>query len=306
LTKLGNTGLDVFPLCLGGNVFGWTADAEQSLAVLDAYAAAGGNFIDTAASYSAWVPGHSGGESETIIGDWLSRRGDRDALIIATKVGHDGNLRRDAVVDGAKRSLERLRTDHIDLYYMHSDDLDTPFEESLAAFAELIRDGTVRYIGASNFTAERLEEALDVADREGLPAVVALENEYNLMAREYEDGPARVVAERGIAGVPYYGLAAGFLTGKYRPGGAAIDSPRARGALARLDAHGLAVLEALDAIADAHDAPHAAVALAWLLAQPTVVAPIASARSVAQLEELLACTTLELSADELERLSRAG
>jgi aryl-alcohol dehydrogenase-like predicted oxidoreductase len=306
VTRLGSSELDVFPLCLGGNVFGWTADAEQSQAVLDAYAVAGGNFIDTAASYSAWVPGHSGGESETIIGDWLSGRSDRDAMIVATKVGNDGNLRPDVILDSANRSLARLRTDRIDLYYMHRDDLDTPFEESLGAFAELIRDGKVRYVGASNFTAQRLEEALDVAAREGLPPVVALQNEYNLVARDYEDGPARVVAERGVGGVPYYGLASGFLTGKYRPDGAPVDSPRAQGAVARLDDHGLAVLEALDEIADAHGATAAAVALAWLLAQPTVVAPIASARSVAQLEELLACTTLELSADELERLSRTG
>src|SRR5580700_10706766 len=181
MARIHNTDLDVFPLCLGGNVFDWTADERQSFDVLDAYAAAGGNFIDTADVYSAWVPGHSGGESETIIGRWLEARGSREEVIIATKVGHNGDLRREAILEGAKRSLERLATDHIDLYYMHNDDPDTPFEESLASFGELIRDGSVRYIGASNFTAERLAEALEVAEREGLPAVVALQNEYNLV-----------------------------------------------------------------------------------------------------------------------------
>jgi aryl-alcohol dehydrogenase-like predicted oxidoreductase len=306
MSKLGSSDLDVSPLCLGGNVFGWTADEDASFAVLDAYAAAGGNFIDTADVYSAWVPGHSGGESETIIGNWLRARGNRAEVIVATKVGHDGNLRREAIMEGAKRSLERLATDHIDLYYMHNDDADTPFEESLATFGELIRDGSVRYIGASNFTAERLAEALEVAQREGLPAVVALQNEYNLVSRAYEDGPAAVVAANGLAAVPYYGLASGFLTGKYRPDGATVDSPRAQGAVAQLDQRGIAVLDALDEIAAAHDATPAAVALAWLAAQPTVVAPIASARTVAQLEELLPFTSMMLSEGELEQLNRAG
>jgi aryl-alcohol dehydrogenase-like predicted oxidoreductase len=306
MTKLGTSDLDVFPLCLGGNVFGWTSDEETSFAVLDAYAAARGNFIDTAESYSAWVPGHSGGESEAIIGKWLTARGTHDDMIVATKTGHNRDLRREVILEAAKRSLERLQRDCIDVYYMHNDDLDTPFEESLGAFGELVRDGKVRYVGASNFTAERLTEALDVAEREGLPSVVALQNEYNLVVRDYEHGPEEVVARRGLAAVPYYGLASGFLTGKYRPGGTSVDSPRAQGAVERLDEHGVAVLAALDEIAAARGTTQAAVALAWLLAQPTVVAPIASARNVAQLEELLPFTSLELSADELERLSRAG
>jgi len=306
MTKLGSSDLDVFPLCLGGNVFGWTAGQEHSLAVLDAYAAAGGNFIDTADVYSAWVPGHSGGESETIIGRWLQGRSDRDALVIATKVGHNRDLRREAILEGANRSLERLQTDHIDLYYMHNDDLDTPFEESLGTFAELVNDGRVRHVGASNFTAERLAEALEIAEREGLPAPVALQNEYNLITRDYERGPQQVVASHGLAAVPYYGLASGFLTGKYRPGGEAVDSPRAQGALARLDEHGVAVLAALDEVASAHGASVASVALAWLAAQPTVVAPIASARTVEQLDELLAFTTLSLEPDELDKLSDAA
>jgi aryl-alcohol dehydrogenase-like predicted oxidoreductase len=306
VATIGDSDLDVSPLCLGGNVFGWTADEDQSFAVLDAYAASGGNFIDTADVYSAWVPGHSGGESETIIGRWLAARGNRDSMVIATKVGHGRDLRREAILEGAERSLERLQTDHIDLYYAHNDDPDTPFEESLGAFGELIDEGKVRYLGASNFTAERLGAALDVAEREGLPAFVALQNEYNLVNREYERGPRQVVASRGLAAVPYYGLAAGFLTGKYRPNGSAVDSPRAESAIARLDEHGLAVLAALDDVARAHETTQAAAALAWLLAQPTVVAPIASARDVAQLDELLAFPELELSTSELGALSRAG
>ena len=306
MTKLGSSDLDVSPLCLGGNVFGWTADEENSFAVLDAFAAVGGSFIDTADSYSAWVPGHSGGESEAIIGRWMASRANRDSVIVATKVGHDRDLRREAILEGAKRSLERLQTDHIDLYFMHNDDPDTPFEESLGAFGELVRAGSVRWIGASNFTGERLSEALDVAEREGLPPVVAIQNEYNLMTRGYEDGGRDVAAARGVGAVPYYGLASGFLTGKYRPGGGSVDSPRAQGAVARLDERGVAVLEALDAVAKAHATTQAAVALAWLAAQPTVVAPIASARTVEQLDELLPFMTLELGADELERLTLAG
>ena len=306
MATLAGTDLDVYPLCLGGNVFGWTADEDESFAVLDAYAAAGGNFIDTADVYSAWVPGNAGGESETIIGRWLAARNNRDSMVVATKVGHGRDLRRQAILEGAERSLERLQTDHIDLYYAHNDDPDTPFEESLGAFGELIREGKVRYLGGSNLTAERLGEALDVAGREGLPAFVALQNEYNLVNREYERGPRQVVAGRGLASVPYRGLAAGFLTGKYRPDGSAVDSPRAAGAVAHLDEHGLAVLAALDEVAGAHRTTQAAVALAWLLAQPTVVAPIASARTVPQLDELLAFPELELSASELETLSRAG
>ena len=306
MTRLGSSDLDVSSLCLGGNVFGWTADEADSFAVLDAFTAAGGNFVDTADVYSAWVPGHSGGESEAIIGKWLAARANRDSVIVATKVGHDRNLRRDAILEGARRSLERLQTDHIDLYFMHNDDPDTPFEESLGAFAELVSAGSVRWIGASNFTAERLTEALDVAEREGLPAVVAIQNEYNLVTRGYENGVRDVAAARNVGAVPYYGLASGFLTGKYRPGGGAVDSPRAQSALARLDSQGVAVLAALDEVAQAHSTTQAAVALAWLAAQPTVVAPIASARTVDQLDELLPFMTLELTPDELERLTRAG
>jgi aryl-alcohol dehydrogenase-like predicted oxidoreductase len=306
MPALGSSGLDVFPLCLGGNVFGWTADEPASFAVLDAYAAAGGNFVDTAAGYSAWVPGNSGGESETIIGNWMAARGNRDAVIVATKVNPSPHLTHDAVIEAAEGSLARLRTDYIDLFYIHHDDPQTPLKETLGAFGELVSDGRIGYIGLSNFGEDRLREALEVVASEGLPPIVALQNEYNLIAREYEHGPRDLVASAGIGSVPYYALASGFLTGKYRPGNGAVDSPRAQGATALLDERGLAVLATLDEVAAAHTTTQSAVALAWLLAQPTVTAPIASARNVEQLQELLAFTTLELSPGELDALTRAG
>ena len=306
MAVIGSSDLDVFPLCLGGNVFGWTADEPASFAVLDAYAAAGGNFIDTADVYSNWAPGNSGGESETIIGRWLAARSNRAAIVIATKVGHNRDLRREAILEGVERSLERLQTDHIDLYYAHNDDPETPFEESLGAFGELVRDGKVRHIAASNFSAERLSEALAVSAREGLPSFVALQNQYHLLDRDYEGDTREVVAAAGLAALPYRGLAGGFLSGKYRPGAAEVDSPRASAATAALDDRGLAVLAALDATAAAHGTTQSAVALAWLLAQPTVVAPIASARSVEQLHEWLGAAELTLSSSELDALSRAG
>jgi aryl-alcohol dehydrogenase-like predicted oxidoreductase len=306
MTKIANSDLDVFPLCLGGNVFGWTADEQASFAVLDAYAAAGGNFIDTAAGYSAWVPGNSGGESETIIGNWMNSRSNRDAIVVATKINPSPHLTRDAVLAGADQSLSRLRSDHIDLFYIHHDDPETPLEETLGAFGELVADGRVRSVGVSNFGAERLREAVDVVARDGLPPIVALQNEYNLLKREYEGAVREVAAEASIAALPYYALASGFLTGKYRSDGAAVDSPRAQGMAEQLNERGLAVLEALDEVAAAHATSQSAVALAWLLAQPTVVAPIASARTVEQLAELLPFTELSLSDDELEALSRAG
>jgi aryl-alcohol dehydrogenase-like predicted oxidoreductase len=306
MTKLANSDLDVFPLCLGGNVFGWTADEEASFAVLDAYAAAGGNFIDTAAGYSAWVPGNSGGESETIIGNWMRARSNRDAIVVATKINPSPHLTREAVLAGAEGSLSRLRSDYIDLFYIHHDDPETPLEETLGAFGELVADGRVRSVGVSNFGAERLREAVDVVAREGLPPIVALQNEYNLLKREYEGEVREVAAEADIAALPYWALASGFLTGKYRRNGATVDSPRAQGMDEQLNERGIAVLEALDEVAAAHSTSQSAVALAWLLAQPTVVAPIASARTVEQLAELLPFTELSLGDDELEALSRAG
>jgi len=310
MTSLGSSGLDVARLCLGTNVFGWTADEAASHAVLDAYVAGGGNFIDTADAYSAWVPGNSGGDSEVIIGSWLARNAARrDDVIVATKVSRlapNTGLGRDAILGAADASLQRLQTDRIDLYWAHYDDPDTPLEETLAAFGELIDAGKVRAIGASNYTAPRLAEALAVADREGLPRYVALQPHYNLVDREdYENGLAAVVAEHGLATIPYYGLASGFLTGKYRPGGPEVDSPRAAGAAKYLNNGGAAKLEALDAIAAEHETTVAAVALAWLAAQPHVAAPIASARTVRQLDDLLPALSLQLGEDELAELSVA-
>jgi aryl-alcohol dehydrogenase-like predicted oxidoreductase len=309
VTALARTDLDVFPLCLGGNVFGWTADEEQSFAVLDAYAAAGGNFIDTADTYSSWAPGHEGGESETIIGRWLAARGNRDRMIIATKVAKLGSRRGLSAANiqaAAEDSLRRLGTDRIDLYYAHEDDETIPIEESLGAFDALVKEGKVRYVAASNYEPERLSAALAIADRDGLAPYVALQPEYNLVRRGYEGALRDVCSEHGLACFPYFSLAMGFLTGKYRPGGEAVDSPRARGAAGFLDERGVAVLAALDAIAAAHATTVASVALAWLAAQPTVAAPIASARTPEQLADLLPMATLSLTAGEIEQLTAAS
>ncbi|MER5420114.1 aldo/keto reductase [Streptosporangium roseum] len=301
--------LNLFPLCLGGNVFGWTADRDASFAVLDAYVEAGGNFVDTADVYSDWVPGHSGGESETIIGEWMASRGNRDQIVVATKVGSLASrpgLSAANIRAAAEDSLRRLRTDHIDLYWAHIDDAGTPLEETLGAFDSLIREGKVRNIGASNYGPERLAEALAISDRDGLARYGVLQQPYNLVERDYE-GPLReVVAAEGLTSTPYFGLARGFLTGKYQPG-VEVDSPRAGRASAYLETErGPRVLEALDKVAAAHDVAPAAVALAWLAAQPTVAAPIASARNVEQLRPLLAVAGLTLSEDELAMLDVAS
>jgi aryl-alcohol dehydrogenase-like predicted oxidoreductase len=307
MPRLGRSDLDVFPLCLGGNVFGWTASEQESFAVLDAYAAAGGNFIDTADSYSAWVPGHVGGESEAIIGRWMAARQNRNRMMVATKVGRcPGRLGLSAknIRAGAEASLKRLGVDRIDLYYAHADDLSTPLEETLREFDTLIREGKVRCIGASNFTAERLSAALATSAREGLARYVALQPHYNMVVRdEYEGAVSDVCAREGVACVPYFALAKGFLTGKYRPG-ITVQSARAEGAQKYLDARGQRMLAALDDIAAAHKTTVAAVSLAWLRDRPTVVAPIASARTVAQLSELLPMASLTLTADETRRLEQ--
>ena len=309
LSRIPRTDLDVFPLCLGGNVFGWAADEATSFAVLDAYAQAGGNFVDTADGYSRWVPGHTGGESETIIGRWLAASGNRDSMVIATKVGKHPQalgLSASSIRRGAEASLRRLQTDHIDLYYAHADDPDTPLEETLEAFDALVREGKVRYLAASNYSAPRLAQALTLSENQGWARFVALQQHYNLVHRdEYEGQLADLVAREELASVPYYGLASGFLTGKYRPG-ADVDSPRAQRAGGYLDERGLRVLDALDQVAAAHEVAPATVALAWLAAQPTVAAPIASARSVEQLADLLAVTHVQLTDDELARLDRAS
>jgi aryl-alcohol dehydrogenase-like predicted oxidoreductase len=303
MAKLGNTDLDVYELNLGGNVFGWTADEEQSFAVLDAYSAAGGNFIDTADTYLM-----NGGESETVIGNWMAQRGRRDDVVIATKVGmwkQRPGLSAENIRKAAEDSLRRLRTDHIDLYYAHRDDEETPLEETLGAFDELVRAGKVRHIGASNYTAARLGEALGVADREGFTRYSVLQPHYNLMERDYERELAPLVQREGLATLPFFGLAKGFLTGKYRSKDGAGDSPRAEGALAYLDERGSRALGVLDEVAAAHGVPVAAVSLAWLGAQPTVAAPIASARTLEQLDDLLAAVELRLTEDELGALSGA-
>jgi aryl-alcohol dehydrogenase-like predicted oxidoreductase len=305
LRTLGSTGLEVFPLCLGGNVFGWTSDEEQSFAVLDAYVAAGGNFIDTANGYSRWVPGHDGGESERVIGNWLERRGTRDDVIIATKLGSEGGLSPDNIRARTEESLERMKTDVVDIMYAHYDDPDTPIEASLAAFGELVQEGRIRHLAASNFTPERLEESLSTAEREGLPTYEVLQPEYNLLDRGYESGLGPVAQRHSLATAPYFGLAKGFLTGKYR-GGAKIDSPRAAQMGDYDNDRGWAVVDAVEEIAAGHGVPAAAVALAWLAAQPTVVTPIASARTPEQLQDLLPMAFLQLGDDELQRLTDAG
>lgn len=310
MARLGSTDLDVFPLNLGGNVFGWTADEETSHAVLDAYADAGGNFVDTADSYMAAAPGNHGGESETIIGSWLRRRGRRDDVVIATKVSQHPErkgLRHDNVLAAADDSLRRLGTDHIDLYYAHFDDPDTPLEETLSAFDELVRAGKVRHVAGSNYSPERVAEALAIQDREGWARWVALQPHYNLVERAgFENGGLRDLAAReGLAVMPYFALAKGFLTGKYREEGDG-EGPRQGGATAYLDDRGRRVLAALDEVAAAHDVPVTAVSIAWLAARPTVTAPIASARNVGQLDALLQGARLELRDDEVAALDAAS
>jgi aryl-alcohol dehydrogenase-like predicted oxidoreductase len=309
MPRLGRTDLDVFGLCLGGNVFGWTADEEASFAVLDAYTGAGGNFVDTANSYL-----RAGGESETILGRWTAARGNRDAMLIATKVGSsrenlagEDGLSAGSVARAARSSLRRLRTDRIDLYYAHKPDPQTPLEETLRAFDQLVREGLVRHVGLSNHSAAQVAEAVAIAEREGLAPVTVLQDHYNALERDYEDDLAPVVDEHDLVECPYYGLAKGFLTGKYRPGGDEVRSERAQGAAAYLqEDRGIAVLETLDDIAHEHGVSLGAVALAWLRTRPHVVAPIASARTVEQLEQILPSAQLELSGEEAERLTEAG
>ncbi|MET7990370.1 aldo/keto reductase [Amycolatopsis sp. NPDC005232] len=303
MTKLGNSDLDVYGLNLGCNVFNFTADEESSHAVLDAYASAGGNFLDTADVYGG------GGGSETIIGNWLTKRGRRDDIVVATKVGaweQRKGLSAANITAAAEDSLRRLQTDHIDLYYAHKDDQDTPLEETLSAFDSLVRAGKVRYIAASNYSAERLTEALSISDREGYARYVALQPHYNLVERDYETDLAPTVSREGLSTLPYFALAKGFLTGKYRSADEPGDSPRAPRAIAYLDDRGERVLAALDSIASAHGASVASVALAWLRVQPTVAAPIASARTPEQLTDLVASVVLELTGDEVEALNKAS
>jgi aryl-alcohol dehydrogenase-like predicted oxidoreductase len=307
--SVGESDLEIFPLALGGNVFGWTADDAATFAVLDAFTAAGGTMVDTADAYSAWVPGHTGGESETLIGRWLTRHGRRDDVVIATKVSQHPQfkgLAADNIRAAAHASLERLGTDRIDVYYAHFDDASVPLEETVGAFSSLVDDGLVRHVAISNYAPERIDEWMAVTEREGFHRPVALQPHYNLLERGFE-GALRERAERYSLGVlPYFGLARGFLAGKYRDGGALVDSPRAAEAVRYLDDRGRGVLAVLDEVAAGHGASVASVALAWLRVQPTVAAPIASARTPEQLVDLLASVSLALTADEIARVSAAS
>lgn len=308
---LGRSPLRVAPFAFGGNVFGWSADEATSFALLDAFVDAGFDLVDTADAYSRWVPGHEGGESETILGRWFQRSGKRDRVTLATKLGkwerHRG-LAPATVQAAVDDSLRRLRTDVIDLYQAHEDDTGTPLADTLGAFARLIEQGKVRAIGASNYSAARLAEALDTAERFGLPRYESLQPEYNLYTRAgFEADLQPLARERGIAIIPYYALASGFLSGKYRSTADIGKSAARAGAIGRyLNPRGLRILQALDDVAADHCATPAQVALAWLMAQPTITAPIASATSLAQLAELLAAARLSLSAQQLAQLDGAS
>lgn len=305
---LGRSGLAIAPLVFGGNVFGWTADRETSFALLDAFVDLGFNAIDTAEAYSSWVPGNSGGESETIIGEWLERSGRRNDVVIATKVGwHSGDtpglLTQANIIRGAEDSLRRLKTDVIDLYQSHADDPATPLEETLGAYARLIEQGKVRAIGASNYSAARLQQALDVSAREGLPRYESLQPPYNLVQRrDYEAELEPLVAREGVGVISYYGLASGFLTGKYRSQDDLAKSARGGGVAKHLNAKSLSVLSKLDEVADKMGATPAQVALAWIMARPSVTAPIASATSVEQLQEIAKAAELTLDAQTVAAL----
>lgn len=309
MNRIGTSDLEIFPLCLGGNVFGWTADRETSFDILDAYAHARGNFIDTADAYSAWVPDHAGGESEEIIGAWMQARGNRGQMVIATKVGKKPGLMglgRDTIRTGCEESLRRLRTDYIDLYYCHADDPDVPLQETLMALAELVDEGKVRYIAGSNYTADRLAEALEVSDALGVPRFVALQPHYNLVERgEYEGALMDLCEREQLSCLPYFALGAGFLTGKYRSAEVG-EVPRAGRVTAYMTQRGWETLAAVDAVAALHDVSNAEVALAWLMHRPTVAAPIASATSLDQLSEVLDAVHLRLTDEDMALLDDAS
>ena len=299
------TELSVYPLCLGGNVFGWSADEAQSHDVLDAYTSHGGNFIDTADVYSEWKDGNSGGDSEAIIGSWLKKRGNRSEVVIATKVAKlstrpglsAANIK--AAIDD---SLKRLQSDYIDIYYAHEDDQNTPLEETLSAFDEIVKSGKVRYIAASNYNSARLKEAIEISKANNFVQYIAIQNHYNLLERkEYESDMAPALKELGLSGIPFFALARGFLSGKYRKG-ATVESVRAGGVANYLNDAGYALLEKLDVLAKSHNASVSAIAIAWLRAQPTISAPIASARTVAQLNEIV--PIVNLTNEELASLTK--
>ncbi len=310
--KLGNSGLEIFPLAFGGNVFGWTADEAMSFQLLDAFVDSGFNCIDTADVYSKWAPGNRGGESETILGKWLKRPGNRKKVILATKVGMEmgpnkKGLSKAYIFSAVEDSLKRLQTDCIDLYQSHTDDVDTPLEETLEAYAQLIQQGKVRVIGASNYSAERLLQALEISQKGGYPSYQSLQPFYNLYDRaDYETKLELLCREKGMGVISYYSLASGFLTGKYRSEKDASKSPRGQRAGKCLNERGLRILEALDQVAKQRGSAPATVSLAWLIARPGITAPIASATNLEQLRELMAAPELELDPSEIELLTRAS
>src|ERR1041385_642245 len=310
--NLGNSGLEVAPLAFGGNVFGWTVDETAAFPLLDAFVSAGFNFIDTADIYPRWVPGNEGGESEAIIGNWLKRSGKRSEVIIATKVGIEmgpgrKGLSKDYILRSADDSLQRLQTDYIDLYQSHQDDPETPLEETLEAYAHLIKEGKVRAIGASNYSAARLAEALNVSKRLGLPRYESLQPLYNLYDRAvYEDELEPLCVKENLGVINFYSLAAGFLTGKYRSEDDLSNSARGGTVKKYLNERGFGIVEALDQVAAQYNSTPAQIALAWLIARPSITAPIASATSLEQLNDLVAATKLELDETAMELLDQAS
>ena len=310
--NLGGSPLSVAPLAFGGNVLGWTVDESTSFSLLDHFVGAGFNLIDTADIYSKWAAGHSGGESETIIGKWLKRSGKRDQVVIATKVGMEmapdrKGLAPDYIRRAVEDSLRRLQTDHIDLYQSHADDPDTPLEETLEAYARLVEQGKVRVIGASNYSAPRLAEALEISRRHGYPGYRSLQPEYNLYDRAgYESALEPLCVEQGLGVICYYSLASGFLTGKYRSAQDLGKSVRGPGVGKYLNARGFRILDALDEVAKKHGSTPARVALAWLIARPSITAPIASATTLAQLDELIEAARLQLDTASIARLNQAS
>lgn len=310
--KLGHSGLEVFPLALGGNVFGWTADEQTSFNVLDAFVAAGFSLVDTADVYSVWVPGHHGGESETVLGKWLKRRGKRQDVVIATKVGMEMSpdrkgLSREHILRSAEDSLKRLQTDYIDLYQSHTDDSQTPLEETAEVYTRLIEQGKVRAIGASNYSAERLSQALLVSQQLGYPSYQSLQPLYNLYDRaDFEVNLEPLCLEKGLGVITYFSLASGFLTGKYRSEDDLSKSPRGRRSKQYLNERGFRILRALDQVAGQLNSTPASISLAWLIARPSITAPIASATSLDQLEDLIEATRIELDASSIALLNEAS
>jgi aryl-alcohol dehydrogenase-like predicted oxidoreductase len=308
--KLGNSGLEVSPVCFGGNVFGWTADEKTSFELLDAWLDAGFNFVDTADVYSKWAPGNRGGESESVIGNWLKRSGKRKDVVIATKVGMEMDrkgLSRKYILAEAEESLKRLQTDYIDLYQSHADDPATSVEETLGAYATLIQQGKVRAIGASNYEAPRLSEAIRISEQNGLPRYQSLQPNYNLYDRaDYESGLERVCQENGLGVIPYFSLASGFLTGKYRSEKDLESKSRAGMVKKFLTDRGRRILSVLDELSRELNSTPAQISLAWLIARPSITAPIASATSLSQLKELVAAASLRLDDSAIDRLNRAS